>query len=288
MLRRLLARLRPTPPGQIAAPPAGLSPRDPLATAAGLRGRSAPLFAARRERLAAVEAVLAELAAAGELRDDQRDYAELHRLRFAEAAGAIQFGLKAHPDWPACRVADIGSSLTPILYKRLFPSLRFYAACLFRHEQLRGVVEEAAQLDLEKADLREGAVLPFRDLHLVMLCEVLEHLVVSPQNLFRSLAASLAPGGLLYVTTPNFLRHEARLRLAAGRNPQPVFPVEYRPQDRFHFHVREYAMAELLEAMRGAGLTIRAAYYSDCWDGDAAQLLAPDAWKNLVVLGRKK
>lgn len=262
-------------------------PPDPLAADPELQARSYSLAGNRRARVAELDAALAALQAAGRLRPDQLDYARFHRFRFAEAAQAIGELLGWHADWPACRVLEVGSSITPMLYRQVFPGLRLYSACLFRHPQLAGVVEEAAQLDLEKVDLREGAVLPFRGLHLIMLCEVLEHLVVSPANLFRALAGSLAPGGLLYVTTPNFFRAEARARLAAGRNPQAIYPPRYAPSDRFHHHVREYAMLELLEAMREAGLAVEIAYYSDCWDSpEAAATLPPDAWQNLVVLGR--
>jgi SAM-dependent methyltransferase len=267
----------PDPPG----------PPDPLARDPELRARSRSLHGNRRARVAELDAALAALQAAGKLRPDQLDYARFHRFRFAEAVQAITELLGWHPAWPACRVLEVGSSITPMLYRQLFPELRLHSACLFRHPQLAGVVEEALQVDLEKVDLRSGAALPLRDLHLVMLCEVLEHLVVSPANLFRSLAGSLAPGGLLYVTTPNFFRAEARARLAAGRNPQAVYPPGYGPADRFHHHVREYSMLELLEAMGAAGLAVEVAYYSDCWDSpEAAARLPSDAWQNLVVLGR--
>jgi hypothetical protein len=117
---------------------------------------------------------------------------------------------------------------------------------------------------------------------------VLEHLVVNPSRLFASLAGSLASGGFLYVTTPNLLRRDSRAKWAAGRNPQPIYPAEYGPADRFHFHVREYAMVELLEAVSAAGLLAEAAYYSDCWDSPAeAAGLPRDEWRNLVVLARK-
>jgi SAM-dependent methyltransferase len=292
MLRRLRA-LFVRPAGSPAAepePPArpSLLPPDPLAGDPALRHRSASLREGLPERVAAVDAAIAALAAEKRLRPDQRDYAALHLRRFVEAAAAIAALLRDHPDWPACRVVEVGSSITPMLYKRLFPDLRLGSACLFRHPQLDGIVEEAAQIDLEQADLREGAVLPHRDQHLVMLCEVLEHLVVNPANLFRALAASLAPGGLLYVTTPNFFRAGARALLLAGRNPQPLYPAAFRPADRFHHHVREYAMAELLDAMAKAGLALEAAYYSDCWDEPAeAARLPPDALQNLVVVGRR-
>lgn len=264
-----------------------LLPADPLAAEAALRERAAPFFAARAARRAETDAALAGLAAEGRLRPDQQEYARYHRARFAEAAEAIARLLGTRPAWPRCRVLEVGSSITPMLYGRLFPELRLSSACLFRHPQLQGVVEEAVQVDLEKIDLREGPALALRDLDLVMLCEVLEHLVVNPARLFRALAGSLAPGGLLYVTTPNFFRHSSRLALAAGRNPQPIYPAGYGPADRFHHHVREYAMAELLAAMAEAGLAVEAAYYSDCWDEpEAAAALPPDAWQNLVAIGR--
>lgn len=287
-LRALLAPPRATGADGAAPPaPPSLSPPDPLAGDPVLRGRAEPLRRGLAERLGAVDAALAALQAERQLRPDQLDYARLHRRRFAEAAQAIAALLQDHPDWPGCRVVEIGSSITPMLYKRLFPNLRLGSACLFRHPQLDGLVEQAAQLDLEKADLREGPVLPHREQHLLMLCEVLEHLVVNPANLFRALAGSLAPGGLLYVTTPNFFRDGARAALLAGRNPVAIYPAAFGPADRFHHHVREYAMAELLEAMRDAGLELEAAYYSDCWDTpEAAARLPADALQNLVVVGR--
>ena len=277
----------PTPP--LAPPPAGafLLPAEPLSTRPLLAERSAPLRDARRDRVAEVDAAVAALRAEGRLRPDQQDYAALHRARFAEAAEAIARILGPHPAWPRCRVLEVGSSITPMLYRRLFPDLRLSSACLFRHPQLEGVVEEAVQVDLEKLDLREGPALPLSGLDMVMLCEVLEHLVVNPANLFRALAGSLGPGGVLYVTTPNFFRQAARAALAAGRNPQPIIPEAATPAERFHHHVREYAMAELLAAMEAAGLAVEVAYYSDCWDDPSRAAAMPaDALGNLVIVGR--
>ncbi|WP_305672390.1 methyltransferase domain-containing protein [Falsiroseomonas sp.] len=265
----------------------------PLAADAVLQARSAAFGAACRSHVAAFDQALAGLVAAGSLRPDQQDYARDHRLRFAEALYAIETLLAPEPGWPRCRVLEIGSSITPMLFHAAFPELRLTAACLFRHKQLDGIVERAVQVDLEKLDLRSATTLPLpdpplRDLDMVMLCEVLEHLLVNPANLFRALAGTLRPGGLLYVTTPNFLRQGCRGLILAGRNPQPLFRPEFRPEDRFHHHVREYTMAELLEAMQAAGLVLELAQYSACWDSaEAAATLPADALRNLVVVGRK-
>lgn len=264
-----------------------------LAEDSGLQARSAAFGGACRSHVAVFDQALAGLQAAGSLRPDQQDYARDHRLRFAEALYAIETLLTPEPGWPRCRVMEVGSSITPMLFHAAFPELRLTAACLFRHKQLDGIVERAVQVDLEKLELRGDAALalpdpPLRDLDMVMLCEVLEHLLVNPANLFRALAGTLRPGGLLYVTTPNFLRQGCRGLILAGRNPQPLFRPEYRPEDRFHHHVREYTMAELLEALQAAGLELEVAQYSACWDSaEAAASLPVDALRNLVVVGRK-
>lgn len=279
--------------GDLAAVPFPVPIPAPLASDPGLQARSAAYAAACHSHVGLFDQALAGLVRAGRLRPDQERYATSHRLRFAEALFAIETLLSAEPGWPGARVMEIGSSITPMLFHEAFPGLRLTSACLFRHSQLDGVVERAVQLDLEKLDLRAAAelVVPgeaVRDLDMVMLCEVLEHLLVNPANLFRALSGALRPGGVLYVTTPNFLRQGCRALILAGRNPQPMFRGDYRPEDRFHHHVREYTMAELLDAMLAAGLTLEVAQYSACWDSadDAARLPA-DALRNLVVVGRK-
>lgn len=291
LARPAIAEPKPEPPAPVSPFPVPIPAA--LADDAALRDRSAAFGAACRSHVAVFEEALAGLVAAGSLRPDQLVYARDHRLRFAEALYAIETLLAAEPAWPRCRVMEVGSSITPMLFHAAFPELRLTAACLFRHKQLDGIVERAVQVDLEKLDLRADAGLalpgpPLRGLDMVMLCEVLEHVLVNPANLFRALAGTLRPGGVLYVTTPNFLRQGCRGLILAGRNPQPLFRPEYRPEDRFHHHVREYTMAELLEAMLAAGLELEVAQYSACWDTaeDAARLPA-DALRNLVVVGRK-
>lgn len=297
--RRLAGADAPSPIAELHQPAAAQSQPPPiplpalLARDEALRQRSAHFAAAADSQQPVLDQALADLSAAGRLRPDQLAYAADHRRRFGEALHAIHALLSPDPAWPACRVMEVGSSITPMLFHSAFPALRLTAACLFRHPQLEGIVERAVQVDLEKLDLRGEAGFnvpggPVQDLHMVMLCEVLEHLVVNPANLFRMLATTLRPGGVLYVTTPNFLRASSRAALAAGRNPQPLYRPEFRPEDRFHHHVREYTMAELLDAMQAAGLAVEVAQYSACWDSpEAVARLPDDMLQNLVVVGRK-
>jgi SAM-dependent methyltransferase len=292
MLAALRRRFFPRP--EAVVPPA-FAPALPgrLADDPALRARSAAFAAGSRSRVAQLDEALEALDRSGRLRQDQKDYALFHRLRFAEALHAVTTLLRDAPGWPGCRVLEIGSSITPMLYTAAFPELRLTSLCLFHHPQLKGAVERQVQLDLEKLDLRGAATLavpgpPLEGLDLVMLCEVLEHLVINPVNLFRALAGTLRPGGRLYVTTPNFLRHAARGRLLEGRNPQPVLGPGYGPEDRAHHHIREYTMAEVLDSLAEAGLEVEVAHFSACWDtAEEAARLPPDAWQNLVAVGRR-
>jgi len=52
----------------------------------------------------------------------------------------------------------------------------------------------------------------------ILLVEVLEHLLVNPLLLFRSIWDHLAPGGLFFLTTPNMARLRNRIALLAGRS----------------------------------------------------------------------
>lgn len=120
----------------------------------------------------------------------------------------------------------------------------------------------------------------------VVFCEILEHLPVNATQLISELLDLLYTDGLLYLTTPNVFSLDRVRRVLMRQNPQDQF--YRRGEDRFATtHVREYAMAELFEAVAGAGGRVVHAAYSDCWaDPDVRALLstAPALRSNLVVL----
>lgn len=279
----VLALMAASPEAQrrlAAAPPGAAHPGPALPAGSDV------IEAGRRRLLPATDAALAMLSAEQALRPDQSDYAAMHRWRFAETAHVIATMLQDHPDWPACRVLEIGSSITPLLYHRLFPGLLLQSLDIVDHPNLAGIVQAHHRLDLEQIDLRGEAVLPVTGLHMLLFCEVLEHMLVNPANMFRLLARSLALGGVLFVTTPNFYRRHVRQRIAAGQNPQPLYPADYGPEHRFFHHQREYTMQELLDAARGAGLLVGAAWYSDCWDTDTPDLPSEER-QNLALVCRR-
>lgn len=131
--------------------------------------------------------------------------------------------------------------------------------CLLR-ENL-GVRALAADLvivestNMIQCDFRES--LPFRDctFDLVTSLGVFEH-VWTPCLFLAEQFRILKPGGLIYLSTPNFARLEMRLKLAKSVF-FPSWPNSARAfvnSTPFRQHIREYTLDELLAAIRRACL----------------------------------
>ncbi len=161
---------------------------------------------------------------------------------------AIARFLRPYGPWTGRRVLDVGGgvgSLSVALAAELGGS--FDVAEYHRAEgahldalQRRGI-DRAFSVDLTRPD-------PLRELptgyDAILLVEVLEHLLVNPLWLFRSIWDHLAPGGLFFLTTPNQARAGNRLRLLLGRSIKEKgrYPWDGAP---VYGHVVEFSRAEL-------------------------------------------
>ena len=207
----------------------------------------------------------------GSRTDAARAYFDLHRQRHYELFNAVVhfFGRD-----PAIDVLEIGPSEYALFYKRLFPKIRF--ATLDRPLSMHGA-DAAWSRRVANADRHYNANLDHDVLSpgwgepalgtfdLVVCTEVIEHLVLHPSDLLEALLSLLKPGGLLYLTTPNFLRDENLARIARHENPQAVYPRRGQNWDAHH-HFREMTMAELHAFTEAAGGRVTTSYFSACWD----------------------
>lgn len=240
-----------------------------------------PAVAALSERLAnpddgaraRIEAAIETAQLPADLVPGQATYLADHRRRFVElfhAAGVLTAGL------PGPRILEFGPSVYTLVYERLWPHCRLVSAdrppapgepgfgdllgprlagpAAFPGVDLLG--------DLSAAAARLDAHGPF---DLVVFTEVLEHLFRDPAEIVAFLLDRLAPGGSLYLTTPNALARGKLHAMGTGRNPQQMPPPTGTNQDAHH-HVREYTMRELVEIVEGAGGQVRALIFSACWD----------------------
>jgi trans-aconitate methyltransferase len=83
---------------------------------------------------------------------------------------------------------------------------------------------------------------------LIVFSEVIEHVLVSHEEVLAFLANSLAPDGLILCTTPNIAAFHKRLRGVAGLTPWHRWESD---------HITEFSKADLVEIGRRAGLKIQ-------------------------------
>ena len=226
---------------------------------------------------------------------DLREYAEEHKRRFWETVNAIEILVAHKPGW---RMLDFGvCGLTP-LYRRLFSEFELvtsdrpvapdHLAYFQRISQAAGASAHFSNDLNDPRFLSDARREEMGSFDVIVFTEVIEHLVVHPVSLLSQVIRLLAPGGQLYITTPNvFSRH--RLNEIERRiNPQAVFPLD--GNEGVHFHHREFCMSELLDFVREAGATVTGFYFSDCWESEEqARALAdtPDQRSNMVVTARR-
>jgi len=249
-----------------------------VARVGAMRDFVTPVSAARAAQLRsgttqyqnAVDDAYKALEARGRLKINPtfEEYYRFHRRRFAENCNAIAWMRteRRKPSDEAFSLLEIGSGLTVMLYKEVFPDLAVGSADLFPNSFIEDIVFGQWQIDLQEVDTRTHYMTPDVQFDALTFCEVLEHLVVNPVNLFKMLSRSVKIGGFLYVTTPNFFAKHNRDKISQHRNPQHIFPERFGPADRFHYHIREYTLPEVLEAMQEAGLQVYTFYYSECWE----------------------
>jgi Methyltransferase domain len=205
---------------------------------------------------AEAERALARLADR-ELGAAQREYLYLHGERYAVLLDGLRAVLSGGGSGDGRRALDIGPSFQTALIREVFPDLRVDTAG-FRSglaEPRKGERHVDFDLNLAGDVDRRPQLGPY---DAIILAEVIEHLIVSPRELFECIGGWLAPTGVLIVQTPNLLALHKRARMLVGRNPlgeaASVAAAAHNPG-----HFREYTLGELAEVASAAGLAVDSA-----------------------------
>lgn len=183
---------------------------------------------------------------------ERRPYLAFQARRYA----SIGRFLARHGPWKGRTVLDLGGgvgSLSVYLAATLggeyhlsdfFPPSPALAEAL----RARGVTQ-CYPSDLTRPEPLAPSSPPY---DAILFVEVLEHLLVNPVLLFRRLAAHLAPGGLLFLTTPNQARLTNRWKLLRGRSIKDAgrYPLD---DSGVYGHVVEYTTSELDVILHYAG-----------------------------------
>jgi len=109
-------------------------------------------------------------------------------------------------------------------------------------------------IDLRICNL-ETSPLPLKDdsVDAVLLLEVIEHLCMYPNDLFDEIFKKLKKGGILVVSTVNFLRFSNRIRVLLGKSP--LINYFERSSDGRN-HLREFLPAEMFYYLAKSGFRV--------------------------------
>ena len=208
------------------------------------------------------------------------DYVAFHAKRMRELMGFLE---RWDRDSPIGSLLDIGLSPFFALYSELFPGIDTFLVDCWPHPKEKLLKLGAGgfqQVDLNKEWISSelgGKVT--RRFDVIVCTEVIEHLLIDPAEAIRDLLSLLKPGGIIYFSTPNYLSSANLLKLLDHCNPQPRYSKAVGNADA-HYHLREYSMLELEDAVRQAGGKLVFHAFSDCWDQD---LYSPEQLRELPV-----
>lgn len=121
----------------------------------------------------------------------------------------------------------------------------------------------------------------------VLFCEIIEHLLTSPDAALSEISRVLQPGGFVIISTPNALRVSNIVQLIRGRNIYPGYS-SHGPHGR---HNREYSLDELAELLRRHRFDVVSGEVVDLhrhsWMRRLAKTLGPAWWRDhLFVMGK--
>lgn len=167
------------------------------------------------------------------------------------------------------KVLEIGAFFGAVCMALASLGYKVTAADIPEYIELPEQVERYARHGIATKGVRlENFRLPFEDesFDVLVLCEVLEHLNFNPLPLIKEINRVLKPGGLFYLSLPNFARAKNRLLMLQGKAPGvsvDEFYVQLDPSQAMiaNGHWREYTMAEVKGLLEPMGFRLQEHYY---------------------------
>ena len=178
---------------------------------------------------------------------DNKAYNKTHQDRFIYI---VNTALKTFKTSKENKLLDFGSHIGSL--SLLFKHYDFDVTAIDIEEVIKnhtdnysnnGIKYDSLDIDWER--------LPYEDNYFdcVIFSEVLEHLYESPIKILNELHRVLKPGGSLFLTTPNVIKLENKIKFFLNINIyQDLYRYCFNP--RFGLHFREYTKKDLLILLR--------------------------------------
>jgi SAM-dependent methyltransferase len=169
------------------------------------------------------------------------------------------------------RIVNIGAApfLFEFLIREYRPNIEIFSVDL-EPERFSEIVKnleiQPIKLDIETCS-EEDFTKICKNPDTIVLAEVFEHLRVDLLSTITLLYNVLAPGGRLYITTPNGLGLRQFIRFLGGRTgPKPVREWGKLRSIGHMGHVREYSLKEVKEVLQNSGFIIEESSIVEHWN----------------------
>lgn len=220
----------------------------------------------------AVDEAIAELANVDLAVTEESAGAPSHYLREHrhEYVRTVRDIVKARPpSGQPVRVLEIGAFFGAVCIALSRLGYKVTAGDIPEYIEMPEQVARYARHGIDTAGIRlENFILPFADesFDVVVMCEVLEHLNFNPLPLLKEINRILSPGGLFYLSLPNYARMKNRKAIlrgnAAGITVDEFF-AQLDPKSSLiaNGHWREYTMPEVRAMLEPLGFRLQDHYY---------------------------
>ncbi len=193
-------------------------------------------------------------------------YLRDHRHEYVRTVRDI---MRVRPPEGEVKVLEIGAFFGAVCMALSSLGYAVTAADIAEYIELPEQVTRYARHGIATKGVRlEDFRLPFEDesFDVLVMCEVLEHLNFNPLPLIKEINRVLKPGGLFYLSLPNFARAKNRLLILRGKAPGVSVDEFYEQLDPASVmiangHWREYTMAEVKRLLEPMGFRLQEHYY---------------------------
>lgn len=230
--------------------------------------------ASKTRALLAVRQAIQELGTFDLVVDDSEDaaappstYLYRHQHEYIRTVSDI---LNHRPPEPGpVRVVELGAFFGTVCIALSSLGYQVTAADIPEYIEMPEQVERYSRFGVRTQGVRlQDFRLPFDDesFDVLIMCEVLEHLNFNPLPLLKEINRVLAPGGIFYLSLPNYANIRNRVKVIKGQAPGigvPSFYEQLRPgaQTIVYGHWREYTAPEVRAMLEPLGFRIEQQYY---------------------------
>ncbi|MBI4772741.1 MAG: hypothetical protein HY788_00935 [Deltaproteobacteria bacterium] len=196
-----------------------------------------------------------------ELLDRERHYLDTQAIRLSYVVNLVQEFCNQHT---VHKILDVGPHfLTRCVKEFIMPEVSV-STLGYEYPKLMplDLVDEHVRYNLVDSIDNKPVVFNKAPFDLILFCETIEHIYISPNHVLSLLVALLKkPEGGLLIQTPNAVSLNKRLMMLRGLNPFELLREDF----EFKGHIREYTMGELVNYGLNVGLSVWRKAFCSYW-----------------------